>query len=104
MVDLKGAFVNIPVTFAYESEDREHFDYTRTVNVRLGQHGGPTRLYFPLYFSPQSRFLGIRMPQRDLDRLAGVFRLTNADSLPLWLTLTLPSDWQTQPRHQWFTR
>lgn len=104
MVELKGAFVNIPVTFAYESEDREHFDYTRTVNVRLGQHGGPTRLYFPLYFSPQSRFLGIRMPQRDLDRLAGVFRLTNADSLPLWLTLTLPSDWQTQPRHQWFTR
>ncbi|HPO13567.1 MAG TPA: hypothetical protein PLI09_08995 [Candidatus Hydrogenedentes bacterium] len=104
MVELKGAFVNIPVTFAYEAEDREHFDYTRTVNVRLGQHGGPTRLYFPLYFSPQSRFTGIRMPQRDLDRLAGIFRVTNADPIPLWLTLTLPSDWKDQPRHQRLTR
>ncbi len=104
LVELRGAFVNVPVTFVYEAEDREHFDYTRTVNVRLGRHGGPTRLYFPLYYSPQSRFLGIRVPQRDLDRIAGVFRLTNADPIPLWLTLTLPSDWSEQPRHQWFTR
>lgn len=104
VVELKGADSVVPVTFAYEAEDREHFDYTRTVNVQLGKHGGPTRLYFPLYYSRESRFLGVRLPQKDLDRLMGICRVKEADTLPLWLTLTVPPDWKSLPRRQSLTR
>ncbi len=104
VVELKGADAVVPITFVYEAEDREHFDYTRTVHAQLGRHGGPTRLYFPLYFSPQSRFAGVRIAQSEADRITHVYRVEGADALPLWMTLCLPPDWAALPRHQWLTR
>lgn len=104
MLELKGADAVIPVTVVYEAEDHEHFDYTRTINAALGKHGGPTRLYIPLYYSLQSRFVGLRIPEGDADRVMRVCRVEEAETLPVWMTLCLPSDWNTLPRHQVLTR
>lgn len=104
-IELQGAPAEIPVTFAYDADDREHFDYTRTVTAAIspGQNG-PTRLYFPLYYSRSARFLGVRLPARFQDRVSGFYRVAGAEHIPLWLTLILPPDWESLPRHQSFTR
>jgi hypothetical protein len=101
-VELKGGADAVPVTFCYQAEDKEHFDYTRTVIAPPG--AGPVRLYFPLYYSPESRFTGLRIPPAQQDRLLGLYLVRNASDIPLWMTLTLPPDWRALPRHQGFTR
>jgi len=74
-----------------------------TAAISPGQNG-PTRLYFPLYYSRSARFLGVRLPARFQDRVSGFYRVAGAEHIPLWLTLILPPDWESLPRHQSFTR
>lgn len=104
-VELENRETDVPVTFVYNAEDREHFDYTRTVIVPANPAtAGPTRLYFPLYYSREARFVGVSVPAALQDRVKGFYRVAGAEKTPLWLTLILPTDGTSQVRHQTFTR
>lgn len=95
----------VPVQFTYAAEHREHWDFTRTVEVPLAPgQTGPTRLYFPLYYGPENRFTGLRLPAAQWDRLQAVYRVEGASQVPLWMTLVLPPGWEAQPRYQTRTR
>ncbi|MBI2422054.1 MAG: hypothetical protein HYV27_04420 [Candidatus Hydrogenedentes bacterium] len=105
MVTCAGGEGAIPLTFVYEAEHREHFNYTRTVTAPLKETGdGVTRLYFPLYFGQDSRFAGVRVPQAQAEKVTGFYRVHNAQEIPLWMTLILPPDWKDLPLHQSMTR
>lgn len=96
---------HVPVRFVFAAENREHWDFTRTIDVplRIGQDG-PTRIYFPLYYGPDTRFVGLELAAAQWARLRAVYRVDGASSLPLWMTLVLPPDWASLPRHQERTR
>ena len=102
VVELRGGDTPVPVTFRYEADDAEHFDYSRTVVAPVSSGNESTRLYFPLYYSAAARFQGISLPAELLSRVVGFHRVATADGneIPIWLTLTLPPNWEQQWRFQ----
>jgi hypothetical protein len=66
----------VPVRFVFEAENTEHWDFTRTLQapLRAGQEG-PTRIYFPLYYGPDTRFVGLELPATQWARLQAVYRV-----------------------------
>jgi hypothetical protein len=95
----------VPLRFAFEAANREHWDFTRTVSAPAGPAaGGGGTVYFPLYQSGENRFLGIDVPPGLRDRIVAVEEVTGADHLPLWMTWRLPPDWAAQAMHQIRTR
>jgi hypothetical protein len=95
----------VPVRFVFETENTEHWDFTRTLQapLRAGQEG-PTRIYFPLYYGPDTRFVGLELPATQWARLQAVYRVDTTAATPLWMTLVLPPDWEALPRYQVRTR
>ncbi len=96
----------VPITFVYEAENTEHFDYTRTLRAPASSAQGNTRIYFPLYYHQDARFKGLHVPAEHLARIAAVHRMAPADAkaIPIWPTLTLPPNWESLPRYQSPTR
>lgn len=93
-----------PVTFLYEAEDREHWDFSRTLGVPKSDGKTASLLFFPLYYGRQAQFAGVQVRKSDMPHLEGFYRVVHADALPLWLTLTLPPDWKQLPHYQSLTR
>lgn len=94
----------IPVTAQYEADNWEHFDYTRTVTIPAVEGEGPVRLFFPLYYSQDSRFIGMRIPEAAKPYLRACETIPEARTLPLWMTAVLPPNWREMPLHQQFVR
>ncbi len=103
VVALHGPGAPVPVRFAFTADDAEHYDFSRDFQVRTPP-GGDTRVYFPLYYTEESRFQGILIPPEYHGRITGVYRVLGAEHIPFWPTLWLPPDWRTRPRYQVMTR
>ncbi len=104
-VELRGKSGRVSITFLYNAENREHFDYTWTVNAPpRDAEDPPTWVLFPVYMNADNRFLGLHMPNLDRESEYTVYRVRDADAIPMWMAWVLPPDWRELPKHQQFTR
>jgi hypothetical protein len=88
-----------PIHIWYETETSSN-DFSGIVNIGPASEvpGKLTYYFFPVFEFPVSRWLGVShfegvfLPPDLTARLAGVYRVTDLENLPLLLNLTLPPD------------
>lgn len=100
VVELAAGEGTAPLELVYSADDAEHYDFSRVVKVRLSPNG-TTRVFLPVYTSAENAFHGLRV---DPKWLVSVGQVRDPSSIPLWLNLQLPPDWETLPRRQALTR
>jgi len=107
VVEIAGSGRTVPLVFCYESEGRLR-DFTRTVEVSLPDSGGAeaavTRVFFPVYYAPWSRFEGFTVPKQATGLVRGVYRVRDLADLPLLLNVNLYPGWDRLPLHYAMTR
>ncbi len=91
----------VPITLRYDAENTEHFDYTRTVTAPPFEWD--LQLFIPLYFSAESRFLGLHIPPQQRDRVTAIHTLDQGP-VPIWMNWTLLDRGPIGGAYQRFTR
>jgi len=88
------------VTFRYDATDPDSA-FTRTMTIgRRAPVGGPTRILLPVY----EHFAGLEVSDPTPGCLVGASRVTDLETLPLLLGVTLPPDWESLPMYQRLSR
>lgn len=95
----------VVLTFLYEAEALE-WDFTRavTADLRLAPETNRSFVYFPVYFSPKSRFLGVEVDEKETGSVTGFYRARGYEQIPVLLTAVLRPGWQDMPLHFEMTR
>lgn len=84
------------VTFRYDPENADG-NFTRTITLaRSAQVGGVARVMMPVF----EHYRGIDVSNTNPGCFIRAYRLTNLNTLPLVLGVTLRPDWQNQPLYQ----
>lgn len=107
VVEIAGTGRAVSLVFLYEAEDPLR-DFTRAVDVPLPDAGGAgppvTRVFFPVYYAPWSRFKGFTVSKHDTDLVTAVYRVRDWTDLPLLLNANLYPHWERLPLHYAMTR
>lgn len=104
MLELAPSAATRMVWLHYESNGNSGMDYSKVLYV--GADGasamGSTRYFFPVYESGDVRFAGVGVPVENAQDVRGLFRVDpdSANTLDLWLNLTLPADRRAFITHQ----
>jgi len=78
-------------------------DLSQQIDVPVPRADVPSRLFFPVYYSPGGFFAGVELPGADRGCVLGLRRVTDIDRTPLLLTVTLPPDWREMKLYQTLT-
>ncbi len=97
--------VAVPVDFTYEA-NHPNFQFDRTMTVPPAPPGtsGPTRIYYPVYYGPETRFTGFSMPTAAAGRFKGAFRLNDLGDETILLNAVVPPDWKSLKKYQTLSR
>ena len=86
----------------YEAENGVNdFSFVRRLAPSGPKSEQTLRYFFPVYECPQvegswvwqwSAFTGVAMPKEYAKDFRGLYRVTNADALPFWLSICIPGD------------
>jgi hypothetical protein len=113
VVDLSDACDAMSLTMRIKYESNIAFiNFTRDVPVKLwpAREYGHIRLFVPVYQFIDSRtkldrairFQGLEFSRADLPCLAGLKRVPDSATAPLWLDLLLTRTWKDRPLYQTF--
>ena len=92
----------VDLVFRYQAPLISH---NMTSKFRVERHtGGATTVFFPVFALNEFdrtllRFTGVEVHGHPVDCVTRVARLSNR-SLPLWLQIQVPADWQERPYYQ----
>jgi hypothetical protein len=92
----------VPVTVRYTTLTG-YTDLTRRIDVPVPRSEAPSRLFFPVYYSPGGYFAGVELAGADRGCVLGLRRVTDMTRTPVLLTLTLPPDWREMKLYQVLT-
>jgi hypothetical protein len=92
----------LPLTVRYVTLTG-YTDLSQRIDVVVPSLDEPSRVFFPVYYSPGGYFAGIELPDADRGCLGGLRRVTDIDRTPILLTLSLPPDWRRMKLYQTLT-
>jgi hypothetical protein len=95
----------IPVNFTFEA-NHPNFQFDRTMTVPSAPPGttGPTRMYYPVCYGPETRFTGFSLPASASGRLKGAFRLNDLGDEAILLNAVVPPNWKDLRKYQTLSR
>ncbi len=95
----------VSVDFTYEAT-HPNFQFDRTMKVPPAPPGnsGPTRIYYPVYYGPETRFTGFSMPTTAAGRFKGAFRLNDLGKEAILLNAVVPPNWKQLKKYQTLSR
>jgi hypothetical protein len=107
VAEFAGDQQRIKARFLFDCENKLA-DVSRTMEIKLPNVASVTRVLFPVFSysagteeNPR-RFSGVVIPQEDVPRLKGLYRVNNLEGLPLLLTITFAPGWKNACRHMTF--
>lgn len=95
----------VPVNFTYEAvHPNFRFDRTMTVPPAPPGTSGPTRIYYPVYYGPETRFTGFSVPTSESGRFKGAFRINDLGNEAILLNAVVPPNWKQLKKYQTLSR